>query len=421
MEEQNLKSYKPLMIIPDDVERKIRQWCILNPATEWSGTLFYDTEGTLEEENFKAIAKDFYVSDVGSSGYTEYEMNPEVITYMAEKDLLDCKIALIHSHNNFAAFFSGTDVNTLKQKGAETVHFLSLVVNNAGQYVCRITRQVEEVVYNSKRARKYKTFNSKVINLSEETIEPKTVVTVDWLDMEVQHNTISAIDVEIQKRYDELVAAKSRNSGTAFPSVSNGKSYGNYGKSYEGYGGYAGYYGESWGDEDDYPSLFHKESYPSYSQAKREEHFFPSSVQQKPKEKQEEKQKETQTSEKLKSETKESPEELYGIVPENVVKDIAAQILLGSITSNFEAFNKINVKTWVSKYMKDKLDKRFTSIQEYGIYISGIIDFIMWNTEPYDVEDMANALLIYITTLEEELEKENPYLSAIINNISNYL
>lgn len=91
---QRQSSYK--LIIPNNVERKIREWCKISPSTEWSGSLFYTYEGNFKDNNLVLTVKDFYVSDIGTSTYTEYDVKPEIISYMLDNDLLDCKCGLIH-------------------------------------------------------------------------------------------------------------------------------------------------------------------------------------------------------------------------------------------------------------------------------------------------------------------------------------
>lgn len=82
--------------------------------------------------------------DIGTQAYTEFDMNPDVIAYMAENpELLDCQMGLIHSHNNMSTFFSGTDTATLKEEGRDRNNFVSLIVNNAGTYTAAITRRVK--------------------------------------------------------------------------------------------------------------------------------------------------------------------------------------------------------------------------------------------------------------------------------------
>lgn len=128
--------------IPADVEAKIRHLCSKVFNTEWSGNLFYKMTGTFADDNIEITCVDILPMDIGSSAYTEFEMSPEVATYMVENpELFDCKMGLIHSHQSFGTFFSGTDTATLQSEGQHRNHFLSLIVNNAGVYTAAITRK----------------------------------------------------------------------------------------------------------------------------------------------------------------------------------------------------------------------------------------------------------------------------------------
>lgn len=90
-------SFKPKLIIPEEVQKIIRAWCFKSHDTEWSGTLWYTVEGSFEEKNLTITCKDIYVSDIGTAGYTEFDVKPEIVSYMCEKpDLLDCFMGLIH-------------------------------------------------------------------------------------------------------------------------------------------------------------------------------------------------------------------------------------------------------------------------------------------------------------------------------------
>lgn len=160
----NTNSYN--LRIPEIVEFKIREWCRLNPSTEWSGTLFYTTNGSFENNTIEFIVRDFFVMDIGTGGSTDFKETPEICAYMMDNNLLDCKTGLIHSHNSMSAFFSGTDAHTLIEEGEQTVHFLSLVVNNAGSYVARVTRKVVESVEGVKHL-KFSTFNGVEISKDE--------------------------------------------------------------------------------------------------------------------------------------------------------------------------------------------------------------------------------------------------------------
>lgn len=100
-----LKQYanKYNMLIPKEVCEKIQYTCNKISEVEWSGVLFYTIEGSFVNKDLKIICKDFFVMNVGSAAYTEFDMNPEVIQYMAENpELLDYNMGLIHSHNKMS-------------------------------------------------------------------------------------------------------------------------------------------------------------------------------------------------------------------------------------------------------------------------------------------------------------------------------
>lgn len=141
---QKSGTYNYKLIIPAEVERKIRFTCQKVWNTEWSGTLFFTYEGSFENNDLVIRCVDIYIMDIGTQAYTEFDMNPDVISYMCENpELLDCQMGLIHSHNNMSTFFSGTDTATLKEEGRDRNNFVSLIVNNAGTYTAAITRRVK--------------------------------------------------------------------------------------------------------------------------------------------------------------------------------------------------------------------------------------------------------------------------------------
>lgn len=91
---KNSESFK--IIISDFLERKIRYTCSKIWDVEWSGILFYKTEGTFEDKNLVIRGIDFFPMDIGSAGYTEFVNSPDAISYMVDADLLECQTGLIH-------------------------------------------------------------------------------------------------------------------------------------------------------------------------------------------------------------------------------------------------------------------------------------------------------------------------------------
>lgn len=196
------------IIIPNNVEKIIRILCGQVWDIEWSGILFYNVTGTFEDNNLEVKCVDILPMDVGSSTYTEFNMSPDVISYMAQNpELLDCKLGLIHSHNKMSTFFSGTDTSTLQEEGNDRNHFVSLIVNNEGKYTAAITRKVS---YTSTRDLTYESFNGTVTKKNE-TIEGE----------EIQYFMLDVIKEEdnptqeLIKRIEEIKAAKSAAAKTA--------------------------------------------------------------------------------------------------------------------------------------------------------------------------------------------------------------
>ena len=93
--EKHRNTYK--LIIPIEVERKIRHLCNKISQVEWSGPLFYTHSGTYEDGNLEIKCVDIFPMDIGSQAYTEFDMSPDVVAYMTDHpELLDCQMGLIH-------------------------------------------------------------------------------------------------------------------------------------------------------------------------------------------------------------------------------------------------------------------------------------------------------------------------------------
>lgn len=201
------KSYK--LIVTQELEKQIRFLCDKLPRNEWSGTLFYTVEGSFKDDNLCIICKDFFLQDVGESTYTEFKNDVNLAGYMASHELWDCYTGLMHSHNNFSAFFSGTDINTLKEEGAESNHFVSLIVNNAGVYAAAITRKVSAVSVGT-NVLTYNTFNNVAVDNEPESFEEESSY-IEYYPLEITREEVPVIPKsELELRLEEV--QKSSNS-----------------------------------------------------------------------------------------------------------------------------------------------------------------------------------------------------------------
>lgn len=160
--------------------------------------------------------------DIGTGGFTNFLDTADIISYRVDHpELLQPGVyeGLIHSHNNMSAFFSGTDINTLLEEGSNTHHFLSLIVNNAGKYVARITRKLVKkvkaeahIVYTESSS--YKTFESKEVVLTSnqksesDKKEEKSEIVIEWYDMLINKQEVPQPFEEVNARLREIKRKK---------------------------------------------------------------------------------------------------------------------------------------------------------------------------------------------------------------------
>lgn len=176
-------SYK--MFIPAKVENKIR--ILLNSIynIEWSGVLFYTYTGSFETNDLVITCEDIYPMNIGNSVYTEFENTPDIAGYIVDNQLFDCCHGLVHSHHNFQTFFSSTDVSTLQSEGNETIHFVSLIVNNAGEYNAAITRKVK-ATFEGDIVEEFESYNGEVITKTTKTVQQKEMIMYHPLTVEIE-------------------------------------------------------------------------------------------------------------------------------------------------------------------------------------------------------------------------------------------
>ena len=183
------------LVISEKVESKIRWWCSKLPDNEWSGVLYYDYKGSFKNKDITFEAVDFLVLDIGTSEHTEFAEDERIISYACSQGLLNQQVGLLHSHNRMAAFYSGEDTQTLIKEGSARNHFLSLVVNNKGEYVAAITRKVK--IKSGKIISTYKTFgNSDVTETRDNVVVDEFIEKIN-LDVVMPQNSEESVLIEL--------------------------------------------------------------------------------------------------------------------------------------------------------------------------------------------------------------------------------
>lgn len=313
----------------------IREWCRLSPNNEWSGVLFYDINGSFVNNDIEFTAKDFYVLDIGSSTFTSYEMTPEVCSYMIEHNLLDCKTGLIHSHDTMAAFFSGTDNETLKKEGGDSCHYLSLVVNNEGKYVARVTRKITETITGRKKINFQSYDDTSFETDGDEVITERTVIQYFNLNIIMPDNDNPSVN-EIKNRYTELKATKHQK----FSALYDTKTFGG-GNDFDYYDDDSFFVKTKWNEP---KTLF--------PEVKKDEKELVTAVVKKEEAKE-------------KEDEKTIEDEVLDALDITEVKNVAVKILYGNIHLTSETFNTFKkVADWVNVGMIKSFDTVFDKSKE---------------------------------------------------------
>lgn len=197
------------LIITPELEEKIRFLCARFPNNEYSGVLFYDYTGRFEDNSLVLTAKDFCLMDYGSATYTEFDKSAEICNYMIEHDLLECQQGLMHSHDQMSTFFSGTDLGTLQEEGSDMNNFLSLIVNNAGQYTAAITRKVKHIPHVTE-VLEYEFFGEETINIGNDEYDAIESYEIEYFFLNIEKPTVNIGYIDLFSRIEEISKDKSK-------------------------------------------------------------------------------------------------------------------------------------------------------------------------------------------------------------------
>jgi hypothetical protein len=386
------------IVIPAEVEKKIRFLCKNIWDVEWSGVLFYKVEGAFEDKSLTIRCVDLFQMDIGTSAYTEFNVSPDMATYMVDHpELLEEGIyqGLIHSHNNMATFFSGTDTATLSAEGNDMAHFVSLIVNNAGKYTAGVTRKYKCVQTVSEKYT-YPTWNGEVregvetFDIEEEKLE--------WFNLDIVfENATDDFETEMMERIKEIKESKKK---VVTPVYKGYPQYGNYGK-----------------------NIAPTKEVGSTSPIDKDKYYYEEGIGW---------YKAKQLPVKQGELPFDQPEEEnldipYGVVTvdEDIVQSIVRQLVTSSIIISNES--AVDVKKWANS-MESLYRRRFGTVKEFEYFASNYVDYLINYTYDADVMIAVNnddtvmaALLAH--DVREELEKlpKNPWLSVYIKLMDDYI
>lgn len=386
---QKSGTYNYRLIIPAEVEKKIRFACQKVWSTEWSGTLFFTHEGSFENNDLVIKCVDIYIMDIGTQAYTEFDMNPDVIAYMCENpELLDCQMGLIHSHNNMSTFFSGTDTATLKEEGRDRNNFVSLIVNNAGTYTAAITRRVKS--RQVKESVSYELFGDGEKHDTKEYVS--SADEIEWFYLKIEKEGENYSFPDMAARLEEIKQAKAERAEKAQAPV------------YQG--GYKPVIANPYGTKAGPANLVKKEA----DKAKVTQPTLFDNVDDLPFE--------------------DGYDIPYGQVTfdKTTLKSLVLQLITGSIIISNDS--KIDITKW-SKSMPALYEKRFgkgkAGMNNFKIWAETYTEYLTWYITDEKLEELGfdetEICAICAHDMIEELTKlpENDYIKGYIDALQKYL
>lgn len=102
-----------------------------------------------------------------------------------------------------STFFSETDLGTLQEEGSDMNNFLSLIVNNAGQYTAAITRKVKHIPYVTETL-EYEFFGDGTISLGTNEYDAVESYEIEYFFLNIEKPTINIGYTDLFDRINEI-------------------------------------------------------------------------------------------------------------------------------------------------------------------------------------------------------------------------
>lgn len=203
-------------VITDEAERKIRYTCTEIKTIEWSGILFYKVlgPGLVDATETTIEVIDLLLMDIGTGSTTEYDPTDLAVMEFLRKhpDYMngDVYMGHIHSHHNMATFFSSTDKTELFTSAPLNDVFISLIVNNAGNYSVGFS-SIWEITSKTQSTTKVKDWKGEEITRESESTSTNQVLVYGHKSLASESEILTTSgDEDFDKRLQELQEEKKK-------------------------------------------------------------------------------------------------------------------------------------------------------------------------------------------------------------------
>ena len=197
-------SQKPKLHMTANLVKQIKKLHNQVGTLEWSGELITRETGTINDlDNWTVTAEDIFLVDVGTGGYTSYEVDKGSFKSADIVDLYEkfpglltgeLKNHHIHTHHMMGSFFSGTDQENLEDRASVSNYFIMLIVDMKGLYIAKVAFKAKVVTPAINVTKSIEFFHNEdgypgfslAVNQPERTVETLVV-----MDMEVTHDQVA--------------------------------------------------------------------------------------------------------------------------------------------------------------------------------------------------------------------------------------
>lgn len=352
--------------------------------------MFTTHSGSFENGDLVITCHDIYPMDLGTSTFTQYNMDETVASYIADNiELFDCDLQLIHSHHNMKAFFSGTDTNTLQEEGNERNCFVSLIVNNEGTYCAAVTRKIQSKteVTTKSLGTSYQFFGEGAVTTGESSAPAVTQVVdreyIEYYMLDIEKETVDNPLDYLDARFNEIEKKKAEEKKSQ---VISSYSTGSY----------------NWSNYED------DRSFESWLKNKRpepvvkEQFLFDDKTM-----------KEMESTPKIN-------------IPLEEIHKCVVKMLTCSLLINV---NEFNMDSWIRNHMKAKYDTLFAAPQTFDQWSEFIVDFLITNYYDdslpeeayYDYDAVQSELAVAMYEELDTYKGINSYIDEYLKVINRYI
>jgi proteasome lid subunit RPN8/RPN11 len=213
---------KGKLIISPEIEEQIDIFHAMAGNTEWSGILLYVIkEGDISNpESLIIEVKGMFPMDIGSPGYTEYDYNEKTLDmYDLYPNALEeeWRLGHIHTHHSMQAYFSGTDLQELRDNIDNHAYYLSLIVNFDKKYCAKLCIKGEREVKESSILKYTGLFSDKKSNRKSNSTKIEAIVYNANLEIEMpeKNEGISFIGEILKLKKENAKSTYSNYSGNS--------------------------------------------------------------------------------------------------------------------------------------------------------------------------------------------------------------